>query len=309
MRDGWVILAVLGVACVPRERADNDTEAGAGGRGPRFTEASAAARPLAHRAKPPPYEPRRGGSMRRPDVKGGRTGAEERVQVVPPVAPSGVAPKVSSVATSVAAPHGAAEDDAVLTAPFHDDFERLAAGPDFRTSSSAWFVEDGRLCGENAKNHPIWLKRRLPVNARVEFDAQSLSRDGDLKLEVWGDGASSASSVSYSDASSYILIYGGWKNRLHVLARLDEHGPDRLARRVNDQGDDLAARSVSLGTAYHFKVERSDGETLHWYVDDIEIHSLRDPEPLSGAGHDHFAFNDWEARVCFDDLTIVPLED
>ena len=26
----------------------------------------------------------------------------------------------------------------------------------------------------------------------------------------------------------YILIYGGWKNTRHVVARRDEHGKDRL---------------------------------------------------------------------------------
>ena len=27
-----------------------------------------------------------------------------------------------------------------------------------------------------------------------------------------------------------------------------------------------------------------------------------DPEPLSGPGHDHFGFNDWEVPVCFDNV-------
>jgi hypothetical protein len=29
--------------------------------------------------------------------------------------------------------------------------------------------------------------------------------------------------------------------------------------------------------------------------------------PLRGAGHDHFGFNNWQVKVCFDNLKIVPL--
>jgi hypothetical protein len=34
---------------------------------------------------------------------------------------------------------------------------------------------------------------------------------------------------------------------------------------------------------------------------------MNDPEPLEGPGHDHFAFNDWEAELWFDNLHIQPL--
>ena len=319
--NGWVILAVCSAACVPHEREARESELGEGG-AQVFVKASDSARgrTAADRERPGTatksktrLERQESGAARESEA------AEERLEVVPPpAARPGAATAAAAPAPAHAALHGeieapsggaAGRGDPLLTETFHDQFERLDVGADFRTSSNAWYVKDGRLCAENAKNHPIWLKRRLPKNARIQFEAQSLSHDGDVKLEVWGDGASAATSVAYSDASSYILIYGGWKNRLHVLARLDEHGSDRLARRVNDRGDDLAAHPVGLGTWYEFKVERNDGETVRWYVDDIEIHALRDPEPLHGPGHDHFGFNDWQARVCFDNLAVTPLGD
>jgi hypothetical protein len=34
---------------------------------------------------------------------------------------------------------------------------------------------------------------------------------------------------------------------------------------------------------------------------------MEDPAPLTGPGHDHFAFNGWDAPVCFDRLTVTPL--
>lgn len=208
--------------------------------------------------------------------------------------------------SAVTAPSGAAP---VLSAPFRDDFNRDALGPDWNATSGAWRLEDGALCARGARNRPVWLVRRLPTNARIEFDATSNSPQGDLKVEVWGDGKSFATSASYSNATSYILVFGGWKNSAHVLARLDEHKSDRLELKVDPDSDDPRQHPVSEGQTYHFKIERSDGATVRWFIDDIELHSLADPAPLSGPGHEHFAFNDWDVPVCFDNLVVVPLED
>src|SRR6185503_20072626 len=120
-----------------------------------------------------------------------------------------------------------AADDPALDGPFSDSFDRAELGPAWRSTSPAWGLSEGRLCGENARNHPVWLTRRLPTNASIEFQAMSLSPDGDIKAEFWGDGRSSASGQSYTDATSYLTIFGGWQNHFHVLARIDEHAPDR----------------------------------------------------------------------------------
>lgn len=163
------------------------------------------------------------------------------------------------------------------------------------------------MCGRGARNHPVWLARRLPVNARIEFDAASASPDGDIKAEFWGDGRSAASATSYTNATSYLTIFGGWKNQYHVLARIDEHAPNRPEIRLNPAATDVRSRPVQANRSYHFKVERADGKTLRWFVDDIEILNLSDADPLKGSGHDHFGFNDWEVPVCFDNLEITPL--
>jgi hypothetical protein len=200
-----------------------------------------------------------------------------------------------------------AQLDPPLKGVFRDRFARAELGPAWRATSHVWKISGGRLCGQGAKNHPVWLARRLPRNARIEFDATSLSSKGDLKAEFWGDGESAATDTSYSDATSYLTIYGGWRNRFHVLARRDEHASDRLEVAVDSGGNDWRAQPAQANRAYHFKVERNDGKTVQWLVDDIEIHVFADPDPLAGPGHEHFGFNDWEVPVCFDNLVITPL--
>jgi hypothetical protein len=181
-------------------------------------------------------------------------------------------------------------------------------GPNWiQAKTSAWKVENGKLCGQGAKNHPVWLNKVLPVNARIEFDAVTYSDDGDLKCEVWGDGQGYARGTSYTDATSYLAIMGGWKNTLHVLARLNEHGEDRKVLPVDATSDDPRQRPVVKGQVYHFMVERTDGKTVRFSIDGLEYLKWADTSPLAGQGHDHFGFNEWEARVCFDNVKVTPL--
>lgn len=200
-----------------------------------------------------------------------------------------------------------AQRDLPLNGEYADDFERSVPGPRWRLTGSGWTIEDGQLCGEKARNHPAWLARRLPTNVVIEFDAISHASAGDIKVELFGDGAGSASGVSYGDATSYIAIFGGWKNHYHVLARLDEHGKDRKVLEVDPSAASVREKPVEKGRTYRFRIERRDGKTLTWFVDDVEMHRFADREPLQGAGHDHFGLNNWEVRVCFDNLRITPL--
>jgi hypothetical protein len=213
----------------------------------------------------------------------------------------------------------------LLRMPFEDFFDRPVAppaggadapataapsidpGPDWVATGPNWRIERSRLCGERAHNHGIWLKRVLPVNARIEFDAVSDATDGDLKAEYWGDGRSSATALSYTNATSYLTIFGGWHNKFHVLARMNEHGSDRKEITVDPNSDDPREKPVVAGQIYRFKVERADGKTVKWWVDGNEMLSYPDSAPLAGPGHEHFGFNDWEVKVCFDNVRITPL--
>jgi hypothetical protein len=246
-----------------------------------------------------------------------RPGESARSTQGPRLAAASATPRSPTLARVVATqdpqalpPRGAtsAAELPVLRTPFRDDFARQGLGSAYRSTSNAWRIEDGELCVQGARNRPLWLVPRLPPNARIEFDAESASDDGDIKVEAWGDGLSFPTTVSYNNATGYVFVLGGWKNSLHVLARLDEHGRDRSELRIDLDGTDPRTAPVEPGRAYHVVIERRDARTVRLSVDDVEILTLDDPSPLMGKGHEHFAFNDWETRVCFDNLDIVPLE-
>jgi len=190
------------------------------------------------------------------------------------------------------------------------DPELEPIGPDWLVtlpSRRAWRIENGKLCGQNARNHGVWLKRTLPVNARIEYDAISHSDEGDLKSEVWGDGTSAATNTSYTNATSYLAIFGGWKNQYHVLARINEHGSDRKEIKIDPKSDDPKEKPVMSDQQYHIRVERTDGKTVRFFVDDVEYLSYNDSVPLAGSGHDHVGFNEWLVKVCFDNVKVTPL--
>lgn len=195
----------------------------------------------------------------------------------------------------------------LLEASWRDDFDRAEVGDGYLATGAGFRIDAGRLCVAGARNHPLWLRARLPVNARIRVEAEAESTDGDIKLEAWGDGRAAATQNSYFDATSYLAIFGGWKNHYHVLARLNEHASDRREVVIEPGSDDPRRRPVQPHQRYQLKLERSDGRTLRFWVDDVEISSWIDAAPLRGNGHDHFAFNDWEARVCFDHLVVEPL--
>jgi hypothetical protein len=284
----YVVVWLAVAACVPNEKGRPGGDAG-----PPGTPAPATARPRPATNAPRPVAAQ---PIRLREARGLGTDA------------AGTRSAPSLAAPSDATPVEALRQSSTrLREPFRDSFERADLGSHWRVTSSVWRIQGGQLCGRGAKNHPAWLAHELPTNARIEFDAVSKDPEGDIKVEVWGDGKSFAKATSYTDASSYIVIFGGWKNTYHVLARIDEHAPGRPEVRIDPSGADHRASPVRAGQTYHFKIERSDGKTVRWLVDDIEIISFSDPQPLKGPGHDHFGFNDWDVPVCFDNLVVVPL--
>jgi hypothetical protein len=188
------------------------------------------------------------------------------------------------------------QGDPGIGSDYFDDFERPQLGKEYAKTGGNWRIDNGQLRVRGAKNHPLWLLRTLPRDVRVELEVRSESPEGDIKIEIFGDGASYAKTDRY-EATSYVIIFGGWNNSKNVLARMDEHGADRVVG---------PARKVEPGKTYRFRIERVGG-TLSVWVDDAVLLEMVDSEPLGGRGHDHFGFNNWQSELWFDNLKITPL--
>ena len=198
-----------------------------------------------------------------------------------------------SVLLAACVQHG---DPAISSAGFHDSFDGPELSSVWRNTGGPYEIRDGQLHIRGARNKPLWLSRRLPRNVRIEFDVRSMSEAGDIKVEVFGEGQSRAETTSYT-ATSYVVIFGGWNNSLNIIARMNEHADDRAVG---------PRRPVQMGHTYHIKIERRGNRITSW-ADNVELAHMDDPEPLEGRGHDHFAFNNWDSDLWFDNLTINAL--
>lgn len=202
-----------------------------------------------------------------------------------------------------------ANEDPLLTAPFTDDFERTGVepGPDWHTTSyGAYYLNKNRLCTSKPRNHPLWLKRKLPINVRVEFNAVP-TVNADIKAELFGDGCAFDTLGKDYTSTGYVGVLGAHNNTENWLTRLYEHGDDAKKNVLKDPGEGVADSKWKANTTYKVELARTDGKEVRLSVNGVLLHALTDPSPLMGAGHDHFAFNGWEAPVCFDKLVITPL--
>lgn len=216
------------------------------------------------------------------------------------------------------------EQPAPLSVPYADSFnDSTTVDANYWSTGGFWRVVNGELLSPGVKNNPLWLKAKLPRDAVVEFDVRSESPEGDIKVEIFGDGL--------NHASGYILIHGGWNNSVSIIARLDEHGESlgrleqkarQLAQEQNLPKADVVSTGVfkkdtgmrveaapfpvQIGKTYHWRIERK-GNTLRWIIDGSPFMTFEDPFPLEGDEHNRFGFSSWESQLYFDNLSVQPL--
>lgn len=179
---------------------------------------------------------------------------------------------------------------------FSDGFEREALGDAWHPTGAGARIEAGALVTSGLENHPVWLKQPLPEDVRIEFDAWTPSDEGDIKVELAGDGRSFATSDNYV-ASGYVVIFGGWNNTTNAIVRRNEHGSDRRT---------VSSPRVEATKRYRMTLTRQDG-VLSWDLDGFPILTFEDAAPLRGPDQAHFAFSGWTSEVRFDNLAIEAL--
>jgi hypothetical protein len=131
----------------------------------------------------------------------------------------------------------------------------------------------------------------------VEIDAMSTSPDGDVKVELFGDGESFDRDGNRYEATGYMFVFGGWQNSLSIIGRLGEHDDAVKASRAQPR--------VQPGRIYHWVITKRGGN-IDWQMDGQPFLAFHDPQPLGGSGHQFFAINNWKTDVHFDNLRIRP---
>ena len=174
---------------------------------------------------------------------------------------------------------------------FKDDFNRREFGPKWYYHGGNWRIVNGEVHSTQAKNKCLWGSFSLPENSLISLEARSMSQRGDIKFGIYGDGI-----ALYS---GYVIILGGWWNKLSVISRFDEHGPDRVTR--------AHPGAVTPRRKHHLVVRRLHGR-IDWFVDGVPYMSYTDRQPLFGKKNDRFNFCNWAAPLFFDNLRVYALK-
>jgi hypothetical protein len=200
----------------------------------------------------------------------------------------------------IAATAGACKvkDPPPITEAWSDDFARDVVGTNYYNTGGGYRISGGALSTRGSHNHPLWLRKKLPRDVRIELTAWSDSPAGDIKVEVFGDGKSYDQDGGRYTATGYVLVFGGWNNSKSLIARRDEHGKELVEKQPHVR--------VEPGRRYRWTITRT-GKVIEWEIDGAPFLRYDDRSPLEGPGHEYFAFNNWESDSWFDDLVITPL--
>lgn len=194
------------------------------------------------------------------------------------------------------------KDPPPITSEWSDDFQRTSIGGNYYKTGGGHKLVDGTLSTKGSRNHPLWLRKKLPRDVVIEFDAWSNSPEGDIKVELFGDGVSYDPNGGQYTATGYVLIMGGWGNAKSMIARGNEHGKQLVEKRLK------RADKVKVGQRYRWRIRR-EGNDITWWVDDMEAPYMtyKDSHPFQGKGHEYFGFNNWESDSYFDNLIVRAL--
>ena len=109
-------------------------------------------------------------------------------------------------------------------------------------------------------------------------------------------------------------------NQPELVAKLPRSSPDVAVLDLEDavpapnKAEARAAATSAIATmralgGRPLVAVRVNAVRTPWFIDDMARPFLEynDPQPLELAGHEYFAFNNWETDTWFDNLVITPL--
>ncbi len=154
-------------------------------------------------------------------------------------------------------------------------------------------LKKGRLRLYGGEPQLLLLKRFMPLEVRIEFDCHEegvyLNDIGCIMNALRCDTGWDMS------VSGYAFKWGAYTNSFNVLTRCDN--------KIWNE----AASPVVPGQSYHVRVERI-GSRLRMLVDNREIFSVVDPEPLTGANRTLVGLLGWIADTTYTRVRIYTLE-
>jgi len=185
------------------------------------------------------------------------------------------------------------------TLVFEDNFEAGSLSANWRQKAGVWHCASGSLTSKEAFVKGVgdgdwgcWLARTLPQRVRVEFDAHIIARGGVVCVELDADPAPDGGTSP--SGTGYVLIFG------------DTGGKSGIQRGMRQLGS-LGGGGVQPrpGDVHHMVVQRTDGQTLEWFVDgQLHLRAV-DSAPKSGGW---LGFRHQEGAVSYDNLKIFDLD-
>jgi len=154
-------------------------------------------------------------------------------------------------------------------------------------------IRDGELRFHGGELQMLLLKREMPTDVRIDFECHEegtyLNDVGCILSGIHYPGNDWETSIS-----GYAFKYGAYTNTLNVLTKCD--------KRMWSE----AATSLAPGKRYHVRAERV-GPRLRVVVNNREVVSFVDPEPLTGSNRTLIGLLGWIADTRYSRIRVYSL--
>ncbi len=151
--------------------------------------------------------------------------------------------------------------------PYQDTFDRASLGDRYWANGGQNRIVDNHLYVPGSGHNPLWLRARLPADARISFDAWSDAQNGDIEVEAWGDGR--------NHGTGYMFMFGINRNSESRIAKLDERALplDELRGQLIARSRPFPVRTSGLEGAWDSLVQPIDAWQAQRALDKLQAGS------------------------------------